>query len=307
MDSSSDVGIGSDWQALLDWVPKCLTTVPKGNYSNSSEAPKKPSFYDKHLSDRVTLKHVKLTESLIHEIADTVDEPLKQVLGDKEVLPYPFNAGVLRWIYRSMDEEMASQLSVSGEYFRSVAVFCPPAASLLAFYPQLKTWGSVIVWRQATVHRHHAIAGGSLQFRKLSGRGEGETGVRLDEETETLLHDVREKFKDLAVWGFKTPLVGNDQVMQGIKEEANTDIPFAWVSCEGAAHCRSEHFIVDPPVGPDADVTPWKLPAVGFGDEGSSLRGNQERITRSRKRKHGEVPIIKGAEELTSQRYLQLV
>jgi hypothetical protein len=211
-----------------------------------------------------------------------------------------------------MDEEMANQLSVSGEYSRSIAMFCPPAASLLAFYPQLNTWDSVIVWRQATV-RHHAIAGGSLQLRKLSGNGEDKKG-RSDEETETLLHDVREKFKYLAVWGFKAPLVGNDQVVQGIKDEANTDLPFAWVSCEGAAHCWSNHSIVDPPVGPDADVTPWKLPSVsseGFGEDGPSglsLKGDQSgRITRSRKRKRDEVLTIKTAEEITSQRYLQYV
>jgi hypothetical protein len=321
--TSNDARIDPDLQALLDWVPRRLTKAPEGS---ASKASRKPSFYDKHLSDRVVLKHVKLMDSLVYDIATNVDRILDEVRRNGDRLP-PYaeemSAKQLFKSHMSKKTEMVNELAVTQLYMATTATYCTPAASLLAFYPRLKTWTPVLFWTMASSNRHFAITDGTLQFLNPSEDADDERARQyirelwdsLGEEMETLLRNVMKRFKDLAIWEIKSLTVSDDDVMRGIKREAHTDILFPWVRCKGATGCQpTKHTIVDPSVGPDGDDHPWKLPLVAYegssDSPGSSLRLDQggDRTTRSRKRKHYDAdPTYGTTKQFTSQNYLQQV
>jgi len=321
--TSSDARIDPDLQALLDWVPMRLTKAPEGS---ASKALRKPSFYDKHLSDRIILQHVKSMESLVYDIVSNVDKILDEVRRNGDRLP-PYaeemSAKQLFKSHMSKKTEMVNELAVTQLYMVTTAAYCTPAASLLAFYPRLKTWTPVLFWTIASANRHFAITDGVLQFLNPSEDVDDERARRynrelwdsLGEEVETLLRDVMKRFKDLAIWEVKSLTVGDDEVMQGIKREAHTDILFPWVRCKGVTNCRpTKHTIIDPSVGPDGDDHPWKLPLVAYegssDSPGSSLTLDREEsgTTGSGKRKCDDVdPTYKTAKEFTSQNYLQQV
>jgi hypothetical protein len=310
-----------DLQALLDWVPMPLTKVPEGSASKASMP---PSFYDKHLSDRVVLKRVKLMGSLVSDIATNVDAILDNIRRKGDILP-PYvevmSAKQLFQSHMSKEMAMANELSVTSLYQVTTASYCRPAASLLALYPHHKTWTSVLVWTMAPANRHFAIADGALQLRLPSDDSgpEVDEQVRqynrdlwnsLGEEMGPLLRDVGERFPDLAIWEFKSLTVGDDEVMQGIKREALTDILFPWDKCKGPRSCRTKrHAIIDAFAGPDGDDHPWTIPLVeyeGSSNVSGSSAGPGESSTAPRKRKRYD-PTFKTAKELTSQKYLQQV
>jgi hypothetical protein len=94
---------------------------------------------------------------------------------------------------------MVSELPVTELYKVTTAAYCTPAASLLTFYPLLKTWTSVLFWTMASANRHFAIADGALQFLDPSEHVGNERARQynrelwdsLGEEMGTLLRDVR--------------------------------------------------------------------------------------------------------------------
>ena len=321
--TSRDAQIDPDLKALLDWVPMPLTKSPEGS---ASQASRKPSFYDKHLADHVVLKHVKLMDSLVHDIASNVDNILDTVRRNEDILP-PYaeemSAKQLFKSHMSQKTEMVNELSVTELYKVTTAAYCIPAASLLAFYPLLKTWTSVLFWTMASTNRHFATTDGALQFLNPSKHVANQRAMQyncelwdsLGEEMGALLRDIMEKFKDLAIWEIKSLTVGDDQVMQGIKREAHTDILFPWDRCKGAMDCGpTKHTILKPSVTFDGDDHPWKLPLVAHGSSsdssGSSLRLEQGESETARlgKRKRDDVdPSYQTVKELTSQSYLQRV
>ncbi len=111
------------------------------------------------------------------------------------LLTYTLSAEGFRFFfYDAMKKKMFNELSVSSVYRKSAAIFCPPAALFLEFYSRHKACHARV---DGGDNRHYAIPDSFLQFLKLS---EHDDSVRLDEETERLLHNIAEEFESLAVW-----------------------------------------------------------------------------------------------------------
>src|ERR1700733_13725720 len=129
-------------------MPGPATTVRSPQKFNTYTRP--ASFYDKHLAETLVLKHVKLVDSLVNDLAGTVDKTIKDIC--QKGIELPSNMGMLhpREVIEDKTAMSKKRLlreeGVAENYNNLTATFCLPIASTLALHPSSTMWTSLLGW-----------------------------------------------------------------------------------------------------------------------------------------------------------------
>jgi hypothetical protein len=219
------------------------------------------TFYDKHLDDHLSLKHIRLMPSLSNSLSGTVDEALKS-LNDREI-SIPASIGGLmqheaRKEYLEMVEPMIDARSVAEFYGDLTAKSCRSVASTLLLHPHADRWWSVFHWRvekdgrpwwkeRFATHEYalRLTATPEHDFQPVST-------LTLDKETTSSLQQVAKRFPQLATWEIYALSPGIEQVLEDMEGLAlsgsfSSEVPLT----SGYKRPNSAREV------PDATTAPW--------------------------------------------------
>jgi hypothetical protein len=295
--------VNADVQYLLGWNPSELEqdhhdvpkkgTATRGGMSSAQNPPttipgrtttalstakrinqytRPASFYDKHLAESLVLKHVKLVESLVDNLAGTVDKTIKDAYQKGIKLPSK-QGELLTGEYieshtASMSTLVLREEGVAEYYDHLTATFCLPVASTLALHPSSPHWASLLRWTRQVFNARFAIADGALQLAHVRTNFLEKVWETVDVDKRSLLERLRELYPDIAVWEMKALAVGDEPVMQEIYKMGLGLKKFRWKFCE-EGHCEHDNTalrsmaetLLHAP-GVDALSPPWSLPAA---------------------------------------------
>jgi hypothetical protein len=229
------------------------------------------SFYDKHLAESLVLKHVKLVESLVDDLAGTVDKTIKDAY--QKGIKLPSKQGTL---YTREHIEIRtgctprlvlSEVGIEEYYNGLTTSFCLPVASTLALHPSSPHWASLLHWTTEVWRAQFAIADGALQLLDVDTDFLEKLWETVDVDKRSLLEKLPGLYPDIAVWEMKSLAVGDEPMMQEICKMGVGLEKFLWKSCKkgycehkNTALSRMADTLVHAP-GVDALSPPWSLPA----------------------------------------------
>src|ERR1700722_2589844 len=279
-----------DLQSLLDWNPPELQMMKHEEGGTAAWGSRKPSFYDKHLTDQLILKRIQYHPDLATQIAGTVDEAIQTALANGGTLPPPgirlMSKEDRKDYLLSVNRLVSRELPITMFYKEATAYLCLPIASTLALHPRYHKWMTILQWSVAPNTACFAISDasdGSLQFLHLDGDDEtaefrDAIHASMDPRVVETVRKLHKTHPDLAVWEMKSSTVGSAEVMLSLKGLANTGRPFPWVkcTCDGKEHSTDMIAIENTRAGPDAPTTPWKFPKVYEEFSESSLTEESE-------------------------------
>ena len=262
--------------SLLDWNPPELELQRHEEGGSPAKASRKPSFYDRHLTEKLILKRLQYHPDLAAEIATTVDAAIEAALeADGGTLP-PSDGQLLSDEERdvltfSINHIMSRELPITQFYKEATARLCLPVASTLALHPKYGRWLSLLHWSVVPNAGGFAISDGSLQILDIDSGDQRTRKFRdqvkasMDPKMVETLRQLRSTYPDLAIWEVKSLTVGHSDVMIGLKKSAEAGRPFHWTSCfcDGNLHSPDKQDAVENTrAGPDAQNAPWRLPGI---------------------------------------------
>jgi hypothetical protein len=261
--TSSSIEICQELNDFFSWNPPRLIRAPLPPGKKESTKTPQPAFFDKHLSDRLLLKHVKRLPSLVRDIANTVDN----AIATRRIPLPPAGNSILTSEQRKDDlaqipHKVVDEKSVAIYYDKTAGRWCPRVASTLAF-PSTR-WTSVIMWSQSGNYSGYAIADGMLQFIGDDMLSVQEALSTMDKETLRLYHALCKQFPNLATWEFKSPAAGPEDTMLAIPDLSNKGL-FAWTMCtepncgSDPRHIKEREKVAQIRARPDANLPLWTL------------------------------------------------
>lgn len=258
--------IRQELHALFLWHPPALVPARKQSIST-----RPPGFYDKHLSDNLILRRVRLLPSLIEDLVKNVDSALaaaSETLPPVEhLLPTMYREKEVQHMIKSVTDEKG----VADFYDKTTIKFCLPVASTLSLHPkaQFSEWDTLLAWSQSRTSGY-AIADGQLLFSPDDAddaiKVRRERMVKsMDEETRRIFELLRVKDEPVPVssWEMKSLATGSEEVMTAVPKLGE----FTWTKCADAeclkslAHQRQRDRVALAVIGPDAKAPPWNLKA----------------------------------------------
>jgi hypothetical protein len=255
------------------------TNTATNNHSRMNTGTRPASFYDKHLSDKLVLKHVKVLDTLVADLAGTVDKAIKNAYQNG--IQLPSEQGMLctgRYIktkttYTAMD--FLREDGVAEHYNNLTASFCLPVASTLALHPSCSEWATLLSWTKEVSRAKFAIADGALKLLKHSTHRSRPAWDFVDNDKRVLLAHLPARYPDIAIWEMKSLTVGDETVMGEIWRMGLSSRTFPWTFCQKGSCEHSEADLMRmvgtlaKAPGVDALSPPWSLSAAGISGVGS--------------------------------------
>jgi hypothetical protein len=277
------------------------TNIGTNNRSRMNTGTRPASFYDKHLADKLVLKRVKFLETLVVDLADTVDKAIHDAYHKGFQLP--LGQGRLQ-TQEQMDDitEYAAwgllrEDGVLENYKDLTALFCLPVASTLALHPSSPKWSSLLRWTKEVSTAKFAIADGALKLNPRSLDRDTAAWNFVDNDKMALLEELPTRYPNIAIWEMKSLTVGDEKVMREILRMGLNSQNFVWTICtkgfcehKEAELMRMVRTLAKAP-GVDALSPPWSLSAAGVrsppgsqrtDDAGTSQPQNQSTQNRRR-------------------------
>lgn len=267
MSSTSDAPSRTILQELDDlfsWNPPPLIHNPNKRKSTAS---RRPTFYDKHFSDKAILKRVVHVPSLVRDLAEIVDSALEAA---KPALP-PFPGRFIKAKQRDSTVKrqrtrVRSEKGV-GEFFQATTGdFCPPVASTLLLHPDaVPEWQSLISFTSDVSSSGYATMDGEHSFQQPGTLTEVERDLdtileKMDSVTRRFVQRMRASETPLITFQFKSLTVGPFKVMDAIIKMSE----FSWDRCEfkpckDSDHKRGRDQSANTVLACDALNPPWNL------------------------------------------------
>ena len=256
--SSSDPSpqIAQAFKDLFSWNPPQLFPRPLPGKKVSTKT-RSPVFFDKHCSEKLTLLHVKLLPSLVHDITAVVDTPITGGVDSPEL--WLFSAKDIEKLVNVPSTRLSDEKGVACFYDKTTATFCQEAASILALgFPHL------VKWTQSGNVSGYAIAEGFLHFDDVGMNAQLEK--IMDQETINIIQLLADKLASLATFEFKNLAAGGADVMLAIPKLANLP-KFGWTFCESLdcatskTHENERRKVSEAEANMwlDAKTTPWSF------------------------------------------------
>jgi hypothetical protein len=263
---------------LFDYNPPALVS------DSSSVCPKlrpPPSFYEKHLDDRLTLKRIVLLPSITTRLSETVDKALCSIEHQKISLPYSTldYFPTQRWRAATLFEDpIIDANSVARAYRRSTAIHCMIISSMLFLSPRASQWDKALNWSQSLargLEDYRALEEDhTLRFLYMPGKSVPEFSVSstiwnsMDNEIRERLPQVAQRFPDLAIWQIFAISEESEHFINDMGRVASLD-DFRHEKCHTTWHKAA-------PTGnlsyaPDATSTSWGAPTATLSEVSSTL------------------------------------
>jgi hypothetical protein len=268
--TSPSIEICQELNDLFSWNPPPFIRGEAPPRKNESTKTHPPAFFDKHLSDRLLLKHVKRLPSLVCDIANAVDNAIAtrriQLPPAEKRLLTPEGRQIA---LNDIPPEMEDANAVARYYDKTAGAWCARVASTLAFNSALD-WDCVIKWSQSGKFSGYEIADGMLQFISESVLSVQKAQNAMDAETLRLYHMLRKQSPRLATWEFKSLADGSEDTMLAIPKLSNKAL-FAWTTCSepkcqsDPKHQRERDIVAKIIPGPDAKTPLWNLNSISLG------------------------------------------
>jgi hypothetical protein len=268
-------------EALFKWNPPRLELAVDASKSKYSRP---PSFYDKHLSENLILKEVKVLRSLQQAIADVVDRTLSSIQQNNIALPpakITANGDFVtedkrRHVDYLENRPVRNKKSVANFYLKTTANYCVAVASTLALHPSTDDWYNMLQWDDVPSRSGYALADGVLRIdpsmrpillgKTLPLYYKKKIMESLSKDRVDALAKVAEKFSDIMTCKITSLTVAPQGVMEAISDLADSGT-FPWVTCHDVL-CGHHHSMGGPhPISFDAAVTPWKIPSDASSSE----------------------------------------
>jgi hypothetical protein len=264
------------------------TRTATNNRSRMNTGTRPASFYDKHLADKLVLKHVKVLDTLVVDLAGTVEKAIKDAYQKGIQLPLEqgmlWTRGHIKTQTTYTEADFLREDGVAEHYNNLTASFCLPVASTLAIHPSFTAWASLLRWTKEVSMAKFAIADGALKLLKHNPTHRA-TSMKaiwnsVDNDTRALLAEIPVRYPDIAIWEMKSLTVGDEKVMGEIWRMGLNPQPFVWKVCKRGFCEHREADLVRMVVtlakapGVDALSPPWSLPAADASGVGS-LPGSQ--------------------------------
>jgi hypothetical protein len=260
------------------------TRTATNNRSRMNTGTRPASFYDKHLADKLILKHVKVLDTLVVDLAGTVDKAIKDAYQKDIQLPLEqgmlWTRGHIKSQTKYAEADFLREDGVAEHYKDLTASFCLPVASTLALHPSSSEWASLLRWTKEVSMAKFAIADGALKLVKHSTHRNREAWDFVDNDKRALLAELPIRYPDIAIWEMKSLTVGDERVMGEIWRMGLSSRTFVWKVCKkGFCEHREADLMrmvgtLAKAPGVDALSPPWSLPAADAGGAGS-LPGSQ--------------------------------
>jgi hypothetical protein len=252
---------------LFSWNPPTLfldTTKPP------STTTRRPSFFDKHISEDLVLKSVKKLPSLVQDLVRNVDTALTAAQSTLPPLDGFITARQREADIWTTPPTVTDEKGVANFYDKTTAKYCSHVASTLALHPfaPFSGWISLLFWTQSVSHTGYAIIDGQLTFvgekgftlkQKAQRRALVET---MDIPTRRIFEEMAESRSALGTWEIKSLSAGSIEVIASVPDLGN----FAWTTCndpnclENPKHKKQRAKVaLLSPAGPDALRPPWNL------------------------------------------------
>jgi hypothetical protein len=226
------------------------------------------SFFDRHFSANLILRHVKQLPSLVPDLANNVDRTLRAASA---TLPRTWDLPTAEQRKRPLDNVAKDEKAVVEAYMKAAPTFCEPVAATLALHPKASAsgWSSLVSWSTSVRPSAYAIAGGQLQFKFNSDMQDAARLLNtMDSDTRNIVEKLRDAESPLGTWEFKSIATGSDEVMKAV----GTLGRFSWTGCnlKNNKKCSmSKHqtwtdLVGKTVVGPDASHPPWNLTVCAF-------------------------------------------
>ena len=287
--------IPQELKDLLSWNPPQLypRLLPAKTMSTKTS---EPTFFDRHVSERLKLLHVKRLPTLVHDIAAIVDGITANGVQFPSSLFY--SAAIFNHLVNRLDCTVVDENEVASFYDKTTATFCIQAASILALgVPNLLRWsllGNV---------SGHAIADGFLYFADptTSAGVYAKLEVIMGKEIADLVRLLAKRRSALTTQEFKNLAAGERDVMLAIPR-LSTLPKFNWNNCDVpdcammTSHENNRVVEVEAIMGHDAKTTPWTFPRHSNNSMFPGVQGSSENVATSKglKRKRDEDSGDKG-------------
>jgi hypothetical protein len=271
-------------------MPRSTTTGRSPQKFNKSTRP--AYFYDKHLAQTLVLKHVKLLDSLVDDLAGTVDKTIKDM--SEKGIELPSHVGVLRpWQLIKGQTAISTtrvsrEIGVAENYKDLTASFCLPVASTLALHPSSTDWSSLLRWTMEVTNTQFAIADGALQLQHIPADDSHPLKIlwnTVDADKRLLLAELPTRYRDIVIWEMKSLTVGDEIVMNEICYMGSSSQAFQWKFCKKGLCEHTEADLIRRMVptlvnapGFDSLSPPWSLPAAGDSSAVSRSLRHSDRI-----------------------------
>jgi hypothetical protein len=232
-----------------------------------------PSFYEKHLDDRLTLKRIVLMPSITTRLSETVDKTLYSIERQKIRLP---SYGPLdhfptqRYLGSNRFEDpIIDANSVARAYHWSTAIHCMTISSMLFLSPRASQWNMALNWNQSwarglegyrALEEDHA-----LRILYMPGTSIPELSISsiiwdsMDNEIRERLPQVAHRFPFLAVWQIFAISEETEHFINDMGRVASLG-NFCYDKCLTTWHRAAPTGSL--PYAPDAMSTSWGVPVV---------------------------------------------
>jgi hypothetical protein len=237
-----------------------------------------PSFYEKHLDDRLTLKNTVHMPSIATRLSETVDKILHSIEQQKIRLPtyniydrFPTRRFCAAHAFK---DPIIDANSVARAYRRSTAVHCMTVASTLFLSPRASRWDTALSWTQGLtrgLEDHLALEEDhALSFLYMPGTSPTEVLTvsnivwdSLDNDIREQLPQVAQRFPVLAVWQIFAISEEAEHIMNDMGRVASLG-KFRHGKCLTTGHRTGFTFNV--PYAPDATSTLWGVPVASLSE-----------------------------------------
>ena len=284
---------------LFSWNP---STLVLDTTRQRSTATRRPSFFDKHITNDLVLKSVKRLPSVVQDLVGNVDTALTAALNTLPPLDRFITARQRKDDIWTTPPTVTDEKGVANFYDKTTAKYCSRVASTLALHPfaPFSGWISLLFWTQSVSHSGYAIIDGQLSFL-------GEKGLTLEQKTqrralmETMDSTTRRIFEEMAesrsalgTWGIKSIDAGSIEVMASVLNLGD----FAWTNCtdpncfKDSKHQKQRAKVaLLSPAGPDALRPPWSLPVCPFSQNRAKWCSSYYRMLQVLYHPHPRLPI----------------
>ncbi|KAJ6458408.1 hypothetical protein C8R47DRAFT_1163195 [Mycena vitilis] len=259
---------------IFAWKPPPLVQSPEFTSLCPELALPPNAFYDKHVDDRLSLRHVKSLASLVDDIGSITSAHVDTIAerGLFSLLP---SEGIRKslWTPKTAGKTVVDAADVGGAYRTSTADLCLGLATKLFLAPVSKDWSPIIVWGRYGFSVEGRVARDENYGIVLPNRH-----GRMDFVQKELDCMDPEMVSNLKMVVARAPFVGTWQILAACPETHRLLRDLGRVDSFPYKRCRTTNA---PPTLPsplrqiDASATPWTIPPAGSHPKTATRRSNR--------------------------------
>lgn len=299
---------------VFDWNPPVLSPAAP----SCAEVVLPSSFYHFHLDERLSLKRIITTSSLVSNLSKTVDRTLKEIkdhgivltpLGEDDLFPTPIELQL-----RVYKEPIIDASSVAASYQRTTALYCKLIASMLFISPKSPIWETILLWRQfedSAVANPGLDESYALQMLEEDDdsalKAPDDLWKSIDDDTRLTLRRAAKKYPILALWEVLAITPENEACLKAAGEPPVQNLHF-----EDSPNVVAAPLSTVPLHVPDATILSWGRPIsslVGDPNLGVLSSGDPKRPSRRSSRiqkPHASIKVTTpSTTQKTQKRYRQ--